>query len=422
MPVSAPFPVAFNGSVDRFVVTMGNRIIVTTQNGGVFGHDINGNTVGPGFAFGGSKVAFNGAVDRFVATMGNRIMVFTQNGSVFGHDVSGNTIGNGFGFAGSKVAFNGAVDRFVATMGNRIMVFTQNGSVFGHDVSGNTIGNGFGFAGSKVAFNGAVDRFVATMGNRIIVITQDGKVFGHDVDGNTIGPGFAFGGSKVAFNGSFDRFVITVGNRIIVTTQDGGVFAHDVNGNTIGPAFPMNFVLSHFTFASDISAANRNRTLDRHRFALTRFSACNNLSAQEKQKLHQAYDRAIHHTTNNEAGVNASATVGGSQLNVNFGVLFPQGDEEISQTLIHEMMHCAGFTHPKRRDAPAGQSCADPNPAVFDCPGDNGVYYGTPPLRAEFCIAGDQSDVLRRLRNKSADESCMIDEKGVATLHTTASP
>ncbi|MFE6068752.1 hypothetical protein, partial [Streptomyces sp. NPDC056525] len=87
---------------------MGNRIIVTTQNGGVFGHDITGNTVGPGFAFGGSKVAFNGAVDRFVVTMGNRIIVTTQNGGVFGHDITGNTVGPGFAFGGSKVAFNGA--------------------------------------------------------------------------------------------------------------------------------------------------------------------------------------------------------------------------------------------------------------------------------------------------------------------------
>lgn len=85
------------------------------------------------------------------------------------------------------------------------------------------------------------------------------------------------------------------------------------------------------------------------------------------------------------------------------------------------MMHCAGFTHPTRRDPPAGSSCAAPNPAVFDCPGDNGVYYGTAPLRAEFCIAGDQSDVSSRLKDKAAIESCVIDENGVAALHAEAS-
>ena len=147
--------------------------------------------------------------------------------------------------------------------------------------------------------------------------------------------------------------------------------------------------------------------------------ACNNLSEQEKLQLYQAYRRAISHTTLNEPGVNARASVGGSSLQINFGVLFPQGDEEISQTLIHEMMHCAGFTHPTRRNPPAGMSCAAPNPGLFDCPNDNGRYYGTPPLRAEFCIAGDQSDVLRRLERKADNESCIIDEQGVATIRTS---
>jgi triacylglycerol esterase/lipase EstA (alpha/beta hydrolase family) len=173
--------------------------------------------------------------------------------------------------------------------------------------------------------------------------------------------------------------------------------------------------LSHFTFANDISGENRNRLIDRHRFALSRAGACGNLNSSERDSLFSTYGRAIHHTTLNDPTANASAQVGGSQLNVNFGVLFPQGDVEIAQTLIHEMMHCAGFTHPVRRDAPAGQSCAAPNPAVFDCPNDNGVYYGTPPLRAEFCIAGNQS-ILGRLVAKAETESCVIDDDGLATI------
>ena len=174
----------------------------------------------------------------------------------------------------------------------------------------------------------------------------------------------------------------------------------------------------NFTFADDISAENRNRLLDRHRFAVSRIAVCGNLSQPERNALFGAYGRPIHHTTLNTPGVNASAAVGGSTVNVNFGVLFPQGDEEISQTLIHEMMHCAGFTHPVRRDPPAGSSCAAPNPAVFDCPNDGGQYYGTAPLRAEFCIAGDQSDVRMRLMSKADNESCVIDEHGLATIHT----
>jgi hypothetical protein len=173
--------------------------------------------------------------------------------------------------------------------------------------------------------------------------------------------------------------------------------------------------LSNFTFAGDISAENRTRLIQRHRFAVARIEVCGNLSAGEKERLFDAYGRAIHHTTLNDPNANASATVGGSTINVNFGVLFPQGDAEISQTLIHEMMHCAGFTHPNRRDPPAGTPCTAP---AFDCPGDNGPYYSTPPLRAEFCIAGNQSDMRSRLESKAANERCVIDEQGLATIHT----
>ena len=198
--------------------------------------------------------------------------------------------------------------------------------------------------------------------------------------------------------GNLDLFVIGFDNRVYSTFW--------------GP------ILDHFTFDDDISAANRMRLIECHRDGLFSVGRCGNLNEGEKQRLRENYARAIHHTTLNEPGVNASATVGGSRLNVNFGVLFPQGDEEIAQTLIHEMMHCAGFSHPARRDPPAGSSCAAPNPAVFDCPNDNGVYYGTAPLRAEFCIAGDQSDVRSRLARKAAQESCTIDEQGVARIRT----
>ena len=231
-----PFPpVAFNPQ-DRFVVTMGNRIIVTTQSGATFGHDISGKNIGPAFQFTGAKVGFN-PQDRFVVTIGNRIIVTTQSGATFGHDISGKNIGPAFQFTGAKVGFN-PQDRFVVTIGNRIIVTTQSGATFGHDISGKNIGPAFQFTGAKVGFN-PQDRFVVTIGNRIIVTTQSGATFGHDISGKNIGPAFQFTGAKVAFNPQ-DRFVETIGNRIIVTTQNGGVFGHDINGTTIGPAFQLN--------------------------------------------------------------------------------------------------------------------------------------------------------------------------------------
>jgi hypothetical protein len=211
------------------------------------------------------------------------------------------------------------------------------------------------------------------------------------------------------------------GNRFLDgRTHDGTVgLAPHTDPPFTGTLWRVIGACSNFTFADDISAENRTTLVARHKVAAESVAFGGSLSDQEKEKLYQAYRRDIHHTTLNKPKVNASASVGGSTLNVNFGVLFPQGDEEISQTLIHEMMHCAGESHPTRRDPPAGQSCAKPDPSVFDCPNDNGQYYGTAPLRAEFCIAGDQSDVAARLERKADNESCVVDEQGVATLHTS---
>jgi hypothetical protein len=176
-------------------------------------------------------------------------------------------------------------------------------------------------------------------------------------------------------------------------------------------------IFTNFTFDPAITAAQRATLLERHCFAIHRSCGCGNLQGHEHANLLQAYRRGIAHGIETRPNVNASAIVGGSQIWVNFNVLFPQGANEIAQTLVHEMMHCAGFTHPARRDPPAGMSCAAPNPALFDCPFDNGQYYGTAPLRSELCIAGNQSDVSR-IMEKARDETCVIDENGVASIHS----
>lgn len=141
----------------------------------------------------------------------------------------------------------------------------------------------------------------------------------------------------------------------------------------------------NYTFDAQITAAQRLQVLERHSFGHFQAKTCGNLTAAERTLLLAAYARPIAHGIEARPDVNASATVGGNQLSINFNVLFPLGDQEIAQTLIHEMMHCAGYTHPVRCDA--GDGC---NPV--DVPHDGGAYYNSPPLRAELCIAGDQSD------------------------------
>ncbi|MFI8962833.1 AbfB domain-containing protein [Streptomyces sp. NPDC053493] len=209
-----------------------------------------------------------------------------------------------------------------------------------------------------------------------------------------------------------DRFLRHRDFHLFVEPADSDLARRDATFRIV-PGF-----LPQFTFDGTISAQNRDRLVDRHRAAVASIAGCSRISGDEKLRLLRKYQTSISHGTTTAAGVNASAHVGGSHIDVNFGVLFPQGNDEIAQTLIHEMTHCAGFTHPERRDPPAGSSCSDPPPRAFDCPNDGGQYYGTPPLRAEFCIAGAQSDLEARLTEKTSAERCVIDADGLATVHT----
>jgi hypothetical protein len=56
---------------------------------------------------------------------------------------------------------------------------------------------------------------------------------------------------------------------------------------------------------------------------------------------------------------------------------------------MHEMMHCAGFTHPDHCDQDEYDvgTCSP-----VDVPGDGGDYYDPPPPCAEICVAGNLSD------------------------------
>ncbi|KIW94444.1 uncharacterized protein Z519_04420 [Cladophialophora bantiana CBS 173.52] len=140
------------------------------------------------------------------------------------------------------------------------------------------------------------------------------------------------------------------------TTNTAG-YLHDISAPNSVPLYRWykSGLLSNFTFDPAITPTQKSTLLERHTWAYYR--AGRDPSATVFRRFE-------------EPRVNASAFVGAQS---------PLGDNEIVQTLLHEMMDCAGYTHPVRIDPPA------PNAGV---PYDGGKYYGTPPLRAELCIAG----------------------------------
>ena len=264
-----------------------------------------------------------------------------------------------------------------------------------------------------------------------------------DTGAGTIDPGYPKNISNWGW-GSFGRHGIDAalhsGTKCYFFSRDQylRVTRGDTGAGTIDPGYPKNIshwqwpasfgnswgaIGANYSFDNAITAGQRATILERQRFAFSRIAGCGAVSTlmdTELAALAAAYRRPIRYGINNNPNANASAFINGNQVFVNFGNLFPEGHDEIAQTLIHEMMHCAGYRHPNRRDPDTtlGQSCATPNPALFDCPFDNGVYYGTQPLQAELCIAGDQSDLLRRVVEKAQHESCFIGDDGEATIES----
>ena len=94
---------------------------VITQDGNVFGADVEGQDLRPVFQFSGAKIGFN-PQDRFMVairisfTLDYILAVITQDGNVFGANVSGGRdLRPVFQFSGAKIGFN-PQDRFMVSI------------------------------------------------------------------------------------------------------------------------------------------------------------------------------------------------------------------------------------------------------------------------------------------------------------------
>ena len=135
------------------------------------------------------KIGYN-PKDRFMMTLGNTLVVVTQDGDVFGSEAVGQQLQPVFQFSGAKIGYS-PQDRFMMTLGNTLVVVTQDGDVFGSEVVGHQLQPVFQFSGVKIGYN-PIDRFMMTLGNTLVVVTQDGDVFGSEAVGQQLQPVFQF--------------------------------------------------------------------------------------------------------------------------------------------------------------------------------------------------------------------------------------
>ncbi|EON65126.1 hypothetical protein W97_04363 [Coniosporium apollinis CBS 100218] len=105
-------------------------------------------------------------------------------------------------------------------------------------------------------------------------------------------------------------------------------------------------LFKNFTFTG-IDPTQKSTLFERHSWAYHRAGICGNLSQAEKDRVRQAYRKPIAHSVSTDPNADASAHVNGQSIAGNFTNLFLLGDDEIAQMLLHEMMHCAGYTQPE---------------------------------------------------------------------------
>lgn len=163
---------------------------------------------------------------------------------------------------------------------------------------------------------------------------------------------------------------------------------------TVVLPLPVFLPTTLFTFDPAFTDEQRYQILEGHYFAYGRAGGCHSLTEQQANQVRELYWVQIHHGITTNPKHNASADLQGRLINVNTTNLLSLSKNEIAQTLLHEMLHCVGYSHPPRRDPP------DPNP---DVPFDNGGYYGSVPLQGEICIAGSQS-----LTGPAQDRPCPV--------------
>ena len=214
-------------------------LLVITNAGDVFYHSVTTDAVSDAIKFNvpPDKVASR-EQDHWVRRRAGRILVITQDGQVFAHDVPDfmfidsarhHTVDPARQLSGPPVAAN-QQDKYVFPTARGLMVITQDGEVFGHDITADGIGPSFKYGGDTVAARPG-DKWVLVLRENLIVITESGEVFCHPTTRDEVKPAFPVAGPPggVATNPA-DRYVFGTGNAIFVITTNGDVFAHPTTG------------------------------------------------------------------------------------------------------------------------------------------------------------------------------------------------
>jgi hypothetical protein len=214
--------------------------VVTELRAGTFAHAMSSTSVDGAIQLSAPAVAAN-PQDRFVVTLGNRILVVTDDRRVFAHEVVGNAVSFARQLGTLPTASGGErIVPYRTGLQNWLALIASDGRASAVEVRNTSLGPFVPLTGARIAAN-PEDKWVVSQASRIIVITRQGQVFAHTIGGSVIGAGVLLSnatGPPVAANPQ-DKYVLVDGTRILVITNVGDVFMHELTSTSVGPFRPL---------------------------------------------------------------------------------------------------------------------------------------------------------------------------------------
>jgi hypothetical protein len=179
---ATPAPLVAANPGDKWVLVHRDRLLVVTEDGRVFAHRVTGD-VEAAFQLGGppnqpTPIVATNPEDKWVLVVGDRILVITKNGKVFAHRITDKTIHPTVELAVPEGGVAGSPrDRWVLGMGNKIVVITGNGDVVTHVVRDTIVEGHRALTSTQRVAANPEDRWVLAVGtpggrfpSRLIVI------------------------------------------------------------------------------------------------------------------------------------------------------------------------------------------------------------------------------------------------------------
>lgn len=205
----------------------GNRIIWVNQADEVYYQRVHSNRVDRHIRMRGHTVGVRGDQTEYVIPWDNNaILVVTQRGSLYRHQIRNESVGPPEQIQGAPVGTQGQDPVFMFRVANRLINVTQQGEVWAHQV-GNVVSPPQRLGRVAIASPRQV-RHVFNVGRAVYIVSDQGEVYRHDVHPD-FGQGRLVQTRANWFAQPNTRFAFVMNNGLYVVGPQGELWVHDVS-------------------------------------------------------------------------------------------------------------------------------------------------------------------------------------------------